>query len=351
MRALWIVGVLLTLANSGANAAAATAPAKHAAASAKVAAGQTPLAKNPPGRSARPSHLRGLSSIITGSTSDMRPASYEVLAESGDAAKRVVAVRLERRVHEAELKRIAAEIRMSEASRAPKAVVMFYLPGMKVGHGIWAHVYFAPEPKVTVTGLTMADEERLVSDVRRDNRPLIGAWLTAAPAPVGKLTIYREKGRLFAEWGLRDGVRFAEEVTETALPEGGWRYDRRGGGGAGDLLLLSPSGTLDLVDRDGVVTGTQVINRPVPDAKGDARVADSKGGVTITTVGSATTTSAAGTVSMAPAKTAPVPPAKMKTQVEPDRAPELKGAEPKPGPPAPAKVRTSTDFDSVFGRN
>jgi hypothetical protein len=349
MRALWIVGVLVTLANSGANAAAATAPAKHAA-SGKLAAGQVPPAKKPSGNTARPSHSRGLSSIITGSTSDMRPASYEVLAESGDAAKRVVAVRLERRVHEAELKRIAAEIRTAEATRAPKAVVMFYLPGMKVGHGIWAHVYFAPEPKTTITGLTMADEERLVSDVRRDNRPLIGAWLTAAPAPVGKLTIYREKGRLFAEWGLRDGVRFAEEVTETALPEGGWRYDRRDGGGAGDLLLLSPSGTLDLIDRDGVVTGTQVINRPLPDTKGDARVADSKGGVTITTAGSATTTSAAGTVSMAPPKTAPLPPAKLKTQVEPDRASDFKGAEPKTGSPAPAKASTTIDFDRVFSR-
>jgi hypothetical protein len=185
------------------------------------------------------------STIRTGSTNVAAPPrtaiSYHVLASSGDISKRSFAVQLERRVAHADLQQIAAEIRNADAERAATSVIMFYLPGMKVGHGVWAHAYFqssgeppdtAPNAKITIVGLTVADEERLTMDARRDPRNLIGSWLTATPAPAGKLTLYREKGRLFAEWGLRDGSRFAEEVVETALPEGSWRYDRRDGGAA-----------------------------------------------------------------------------------------------------------------------
>jgi hypothetical protein len=252
------------------------------------------------------------------------PPSYEVLAESGSSDKRVFAVQLERRVSELALRRFASEIRGSETIKAETAVMMFYLPGMKVGHGVWAHVYYTPgqpDPKVTIVGLTTAEEERLVGDVRRDARSLIGAWLTASPAPLGKLTLYRERGRLFAEWGLRDGARFNEEVVETALAGGGWRYDRRDSG-AGDHMLLTVSGALELRDRDDVPTPTQAVIRNAVDLRGGEQRADAKGndvkppefkageikasdaksaklhapGATITPIGSATTTSATATV-------------------------------------------------------
>jgi hypothetical protein len=175
------------------------------------------------------------SNIQTSSTNHtvtpaVAPSAYAVLANSGDHTQRSFAVQLERRVSDADLKHLADEIRSTDAESSAATVIMFYLPGMKIGHGVWAHTYYPPssgtadqkaatEPKVTIVGLTIAEEERLIQDARRDSRNLIGAWLTATPAPVGKLTLYREKGRLFAEWGLRDGARFSEEVTETALPD------------------------------------------------------------------------------------------------------------------------------------
>jgi hypothetical protein len=214
------------------------------------------------------------SAIRTGSTNlNLAPSGtpYAIIANSGDRAKRSFAVQLERRVTETDLKRIATDIRLTDLGiKDASAVVMFYLPGMKLGHGVWAHAFFpatdAPEqkatqePKVTIVGLSIAEEERLVLTARQDSRNIVGAWLTAAPAPVGKLTLYREKGRLFSEWGLRDGARFSEEVVETALPEGGWRYDRRDGG-AGDHMRMTPEGDLQLRDRHDVVTGTQTIRR------------------------------------------------------------------------------------------
>jgi hypothetical protein len=264
-------------------------------------------------------------------------AAYEVVADSGTNDKRIFAVQLERRVAEPELKRIAGEIRDSEAKSAITAIMMFYLPGMRVGHGVWAHVYYSPDPKVTIVGLTTAEEERLIGDVRRDNRSLIGAWLTASPAPVGKLTLYRERGRLFAEWALRDGARFTEEVLESTLPGGGWRYDRRDGG-AGDHMLLTTAGTLELRDRDDVSTLTQAVIRNAVDLRvseqraeakgndfkpGDIKPGDGRsdarsakltpgsksadsGAVTITNVGSGTTTSASAIISVPGAVFAPV---------------------------------------------
>ena len=198
-------------------------------------------------------------------------ATATLIAASGDATKRSFAVQLDRRETESNLLRIATEIRDDDAQPAASAVVMFYLPGMKVGHGVWAHAFFpksnetngaaaAADARLTIVGLTMADEERLTLDVRRDPRNLVGAWLTTAPAPVGKLSLFRDKGRLFAEWSIRDGRRFAEEVVETALPGGDWRYDRRVGG-AGDHMLMTANGDLELRDRDDVATSTEVIKR------------------------------------------------------------------------------------------
>ncbi len=271
--------------------------------------------------------------IRTGSTNPNVTATaipYAIIANSGDDTRRSFAVQLEGRVGDSDLKRIASEIRHTDSGiETASAVMMFYLPGMKLGHGVWAHAFFQPsdvqakkthqEPKVTIVGLSIAEEERLVLSARQDSRNLVGAWLTATPAPVGKLTLFREKGRLFVEWGLRDGARFTEEVIETALAEGGWRYDRRDGG-AGDHMRITPEGNLELRDRQDVITATQTIKRQPGDfnmavaktnqAKGtdvklsegkvsaDKSAADKKlssasasaKGTIITTVGSATTT-------------------------------------------------------------
>jgi hypothetical protein len=277
------------------------------------------------------------STISTGSTNQAvngRSLPYAIIANAGDKTKRSFAVQLERRVTENDLKRIALDIRLTDMGiEGASAVVMFYLPSMKLGHGMWAHAYFpatetpeqkaTQEPKVTITGLSIADEEQMVLSARQDRRNLVGVWLTAAPAPAGKLTLFREKGRLFSEWGLRDGTRFTEEVIETALAEGGWRYDRRDGGGA-DHMRMSPEGDLELRDRNDVITHTQTIKRQPGDfnlaiAKSnqtkstETQVSDNtlsekavtdktatrklsgtaiKGTITVTTVGSATTTAA-----------------------------------------------------------
>jgi hypothetical protein len=266
--------------------------------------------------------------IRTGSTNvNVSPAGsmpYAIIANGGDRSKRSFAVQLERRISEADLKRIAGDIRNTDLGiQDASTVVMFYLPGMKLGHGVWAHAYFpetgaqvsrtAQEPKITIVGLSMADEDRLVLAARTDSRNLVGAWLTAVP--VGKVTLYREKGRMFAEWGLRDGSRFTEEVVEVALAEGGWRYDRRDGG-TGEHLRMTPDGDLELRDRHDIITTAQTIKRQPGDfnlaiaktnqVKGtDAKISEGKspidkngakklaagrGTIVITTVGSATTT-------------------------------------------------------------
>ena len=298
----------------------------------------------------KPATSATASTIRTGSTNvaltPRAAVSYAVLAAAGDDLKRSFAVQLERRVTDADLKLIAAEIRHADAATAATAVIMFYLPGMKIGHGVWAHAYFAAargtpdahdasDGKVTIVGLTVAEAERLIQDARRDSRNLIGAWLTATPAPVGKLTLYREKGRLFAEWGLRDGRRFAEEFVETALPEGSWRYDRRVGGAA-DHMHVTATGELELRDRDNSTTTTELIKREPGDFNlaiaysNQVKLSEGKGGskvdarkladvnkfsdtASVVTVGSGTTT--AGSLSNVsttdkPAKTNTALPAK-----------------------------------------
>ena len=125
---------------------------------------------------------------------------------------------------------------------------------MPLSQGPWASVLFAPEPKLAVNGLRLEDELSLLAEHQADLRPLLGSWLTSPPAAPGRLTIYSDHGRIYAEWRLRSGQKTIDEVFDTES-KSGRRFDVPGGG----YYVLSRNGDLEIWDKSNLIATAERI--------------------------------------------------------------------------------------------
>lgn len=170
--------------------------------------------------------------------------AFNPVSEDLSEQRRAVYVRVDRRIDEDDLLAIATQLEAKGTKTYARTYVNFILPGMPVNHGAWASVLFAPEPKVMVHGLSRSDEELFLAEHRADTRPLLGSWLTSPPAAPGRLTIYSDHGKVFAEWRLRGGQKTVDELHDQTV-KGVRRFDVPGGG----YYLLTRSGELEIWDK------------------------------------------------------------------------------------------------------
>jgi hypothetical protein len=180
--------------------------------------------------------------------------AYHAVSEDFSEQRRAVYVRVDRRIDEEDLLRIAAQVEARGKKPFARTYVNFILPGMPVNQGAWASVLFAPEPKVMVHGLSRLDEEMFLSEHRADTRPLLGSWLTSPPAAPGRLTIYSDHGKVFAEWRLRGGQKTVDELHDTTT-KSARRFDVPGGG----YYVLTRSGELEIWDKSTLIATAERI--------------------------------------------------------------------------------------------
>ena len=188
---------------------------------------------------------------------------------SSETSRRVVAVVLAKRLAEAEIGRIADIVRAKEKAPFERTIVNFYLPRMKIGEGAWAAAIYNPGRKISIVGLRLDEEQAAIAEAANDQRPRVGVWLTAPPAAPGRLTIYLDGARAFAEWRLRNGDKSVEELIETRDPKGR-RFATKTGGA--DYYLITWNGELELRDGQSIIaTGEKLIGiaetpaaKPVP---------------------------------------------------------------------------------------
>jgi hypothetical protein len=187
-------------------------------------------------------------------------ATHAVVSEDLSEQRRAVFVRIERRLDEPELVRIAAAMRAREKRAYARTQVNFFLPGMALNQGGWASVVFSPEPKVLISGLRREDEDMFVAEHQLDRRPLLGSWLTSPPAATGRLTIYSDHGRVFSEWRLRSGIKTVEELREGAMGRGR-QFEVADGG----RFVLTKSGDLEIWDKSTfIAVGERLRAEPTP---------------------------------------------------------------------------------------
>ena len=214
--------------------------------------------------------------VLTCSSASIAPAhaqaqiqplpAFKVFSEDASAGRRVVAVRIDHRISEAEVSRIAEAVKSRARAQAARTQVNFYLNGVRAGEGAWASATYAPDLKIVVNGLTAEEEQAFAAEVENDPRNVVGAWLTGAPAVPGRLMVFREKNRLFAEWRVRGGHRTVDEVVESRGSRG-HRFDIPGDDS--QYYVMLPGGALELRDKTALIA----VAERIPLAKDRGRLA------------------------------------------------------------------------------
>jgi len=180
--------------------------------------------------------------------------THHAVSEDISEQRRAVYVRVDRRVDEDDLLAIAGKVEAEGKKPFARTYVNFILPGMPVNQGAWASVLFSPEPKVMIHGLSRTDEELFLAEHQADTRSLLGSWLTSPPAAPGRLTIYSDHGKVYAEWRLRGGQKTVDELRDATL-KGVRRFDVPGGG----YYQLSRSGDLEIWDKTTLIATAERI--------------------------------------------------------------------------------------------
>jgi hypothetical protein len=189
---------------------------------------------------------------------------YRIISEYGAADALRVAVRLDARQPEADLRQIADDVRSRLPQQKRVRNVTFYLPFMNVADAAWAEVKLTPAVAVTVSGLRLEEELAYQREASADTRPQIGVWLTSPPALAGKLTLYRDgRGKTFAEWQLRSGQKTTDEVSEVRTSRGR-RYEIAGSNGG--YYQIGSGGTLELGTAATVIAVAEPLKR-LPETK------------------------------------------------------------------------------------
>ena len=170
---------------------------------------------------------------------------HQIIAEEASDKRRAVSVRISQRLDEADVVQLAKAIHARARSPATRSYVNFFLPGVPLGQGAWASVVFTPQPRFLAHGLKRDDEQMLLAEHRADARHLLGSWLTPPPAALGRLTIYSDAGRIFAEWRLKNGQKTVDELKD-ASTGAGRRFDVAGGGESSGHYVLLRSGDLEI---------------------------------------------------------------------------------------------------------
>jgi hypothetical protein len=188
---------------------------------------------------------------------------FSVVSDEMSEQRRAVSVRLERRLDEVALMNIASNLKARAKRDVAKTQISFFLPGMPTNQGSWANVLFSPAPKLVVSGLRLEDEQLLQAEFQADTRSMLGSWLTSPPAPAGRLTIYSDHGRIFAEWRLRSGMKSVEELREAG--SGKVRRFELAGGGS---YVLTKSGDIEIWDQATLIAVGDRLRIEAPTAAG-----------------------------------------------------------------------------------
>jgi hypothetical protein len=183
---------------------------------------------------------------------DKRDFTYSVISESEMKDQRhTIEVRLSKKISEQDLRSLAMELKKSEKKSYERTFIMYLLPGMKVGSGAWATTHFNPDLEVHILGLTVSQEQKMAQDVKSESRDVVGIWADERPYVGAKLTLFRDKGKVFLETKYADGSESLDEMIE-AKGSTGTKLVEKGGNEHGEYLVLDRNGNLRAGGGNGI---------------------------------------------------------------------------------------------------
>jgi hypothetical protein len=180
--------------------------------------------------------------------------SYSVISAYADRSgiKRSVDVRLNKKVSESTLRALALTLKSQDPRKYDRTFITYYLPGMNPGAGAWATTHFNPDLEIQILGLSIDEEERLLSEPKPADQELVGIWLDETPFISRRIVIFKRDGRLFVEQIFKDGGHSEQEIVELEASQGR-RFDAVEGSSTGDHWIIIPNGNLQLRDEEGLI--------------------------------------------------------------------------------------------------
>jgi len=171
---------------------------------------------------------------------------YNILSvERNPALSKVnIEVRLLHKLDEAELRRIALQIKAAHRGY-DKTWVFYYLPGMKIGAGAWATTHFTPELEIQVLGASQVQEEASKKQAASITGKIVGRWYEEQYTH-SSLVIYRRD----SAYRLRIVFDNGQSSDERLLREGDTFTYYEQGSSNGEYFKLLADGKLGLFNRE-----------------------------------------------------------------------------------------------------
>ena len=169
-----------------------------------------------------------------------------------DNKKRALKIQLSRKVSEGTLRDISLRLKAQDPRSFDRTFIEYYLSGGPIDERTpaWASARFDPDLEIQIHGLTIKEEQDLISEHSSSNYKVVGHWIDI---PIGSITIFYEDGKMFIEEKFKDGSKLKNEIKEKSI-QGGRRFDQLKGSSYGDHWVLVPDGTLQIRDNSGLIS-------------------------------------------------------------------------------------------------
>ncbi|HDZ07079.1 hypothetical protein LCGC14_0166840 [marine sediment metagenome] len=188
---------------------------------------------------------------------------YIIINEDTDRVfdKTSIEIQLKEELSEADLKKIALEIK-DRRSEYHKLYIFYFLPDQEPGNGAWATSHFKPELKVEILGATKEDSSKM--NTTKVTGEILNSWFENDPMLPNKKYLVKENDKLYmksiyAKSKLAgDGGEMKEEIFINKLKDGSTRYDYKNN--HGEYYLIEKNGNLGLYDDSGKFMEAEQIN-------------------------------------------------------------------------------------------
>ncbi len=176
---------------------------------------------------------------------------YEIIDENSmQNIKTSITVRLKKKIDEAQLKKIASEIRNNDRQRYERIFIEYYLPEMEINKGAWATSHFNPDLEIKMLGSTKGFEEKNNNTDDKIQGEIIGRWIDNT-APGGIYTLINNNNDYSMLIKYKDGSVMTEELSRKNVA-GKIQFIKKGNS-FGEFYMITPNNSLGIFDNDGLI--------------------------------------------------------------------------------------------------
>jgi hypothetical protein len=181
-------------------------------------------------------------------TSTKEKYGYRVLKrEDSKPIKCSFYIELQEQLSEAQITEIAEEYR-KEYDSYMSLFIFYLLPDMEIGSGAWATSHYTPDLKITIYGISKAEEEQLKGNIQIPE-DAFGTWYCSVAGLEHHIVFVQDGDKLSAKLTFKD----ESEKTEILIRKESGRFDIQGNKD-GEYYIFNEAGNLELWDTQGLFT-------------------------------------------------------------------------------------------------